>query len=141
MRVRALGVPGTGMVEVRANGATLLTDTPLPPGGSVDFVSPSTAGWVRASLYTPDGAAQRKQLCDPVVGAQTTLCRYEVGLLAMTSAIYLDVPAVVATPTPCPTRGHSTVCHPGPHDTPTPAAGMAGAGLLLAGRRLRRRRR
>lgn len=141
MRVRALGAPGTGMVEVRANGTTLLTDTPLLPGGSVDFVSPSTAGWVRASLYTPDGAAQRKQLCDPVVGTQTTLCRYEVGLLAMTSAIYLDVPAVVATPTPCPTRGHSTVCHPSPDDIPTPAAGTAGAGLLLAGRRLRRRRR
>jgi predicted metal-dependent phosphoesterase TrpH len=141
MRVRALGVPGTGMVEVRANGTTLLTDTPLAPGGSVDFTSPGTAGWVRASLYSPDGAAQRKQLCDPVVGGQTTLCRYEVGLLAMTSAIYLQAPVAPPSPTPCPTAGHSTVCPPLPDRTtpPVPAAGAAGL-LALRARRVRRRR-
>jgi hypothetical protein len=93
MRVRALGLPGTAMVEIRANGRTLLTDTPLLPGGEVDLTAPAAAGWVRASLYAPDGAAQRRQLCDPAVGDRTTLCRYEVGLLAMTSPIYLRTAA------------------------------------------------
>ncbi len=133
MRVRALGLPGTGFVEVRANGTTLLTDTPLLPGGTVDFTSPAKPGWVRAALYTPDGAAQRKQLCDPVVGGQTAYCRYEVGMLAMTSAIYL-----AATP-PCTVAGHSTMCPPRNNRDGVPAAGAAVL-LGLGGRRIRRRR-
>jgi hypothetical protein len=117
MRVRALGTPGAGLVQVRANGATLLEDAPLTPGGTVDFTSPAKAGWVRATLYAPDAQAQRRAACDPVVGDQTTLCRYEVGALAMTSAIYLAVPDE-----PCETRGQSPVCHPEHPDHPvTPA--------------------
>ncbi len=108
MRVRALGTPGAGLVEVRANGTTLLSDAPLVPGGTIDFTSPAKAGWVRASLYLPDGAAQRRLACDDELGSKTTLCRYELGMIAMTSAIYLAVPAVQA----CDTRGDSTVCHP-----------------------------
>jgi hypothetical protein len=109
MRVRALGTPGAGLVGVRANGQDLLTDVPLVPGGTVDFTSPAKAGWVRATLSAPDGTQQRRLACDDQLGGQTTLCRYEVGLLAMTSAIYLAVPAE-----PCDTRGQSDVCHP-PH--------------------------
>ncbi len=110
MRVRALGTPGAGLVEVRANGQTLLTDTPLAPGGAISFTSPAQAGWVRATLYAPDGAAQRRAACNASAGDKTTLCRYEVGMLAMTSAIYLAVPAPPAPP--CETRGRSEVCHP-----------------------------
>jgi hypothetical protein len=111
MRVRANGTPGAGLVEVRANGHTLLTDTPLLPGGEVDFTSPAQPGWVRATLYAPDATAQRRAACDGLVGDQTTLCRYELGMLAMTSAIYLD---------PCVTHGHSEVCLP-PHPAVPPA--------------------
>jgi hypothetical protein len=131
MRVRALGTPGAGLVEVRANGTTLLTDTPLTPGGEIDFTSPAQAGWVRATLYAPDGAAQRRAACDGALGDRTTLCRYEVGMLAMTSPIYLAVPAV--EPTPCPTRGRSTACHPSDGgDEPAEAGGV---GLVALGLR------
>lgn len=114
MRVRALGTPGAGLVQVRANSTTLLQDEPLAPGGSIDFTSPAQAGWVRATLYAPDGQEQRRATCDDQVGDQTTLCRYEVGVIAMTSAIYLGVDPVdpTPTPTPCETRGHSENCHP-----------------------------
>jgi hypothetical protein len=131
MRVRALGTPGAGLVEVRANGETLLSDTPLTPGGTVDFTSPAKAGWVRASLYAPDGAQQRRLACDEQLGAQTTLCRYEVGLLAMTSAVYLAVPVA-----PCDTRGQSEVCHP-PHPvTPVGPKAVAEPARVTGGRLL-----
>jgi hypothetical protein len=128
MRVRALGTPGTGLVEVRANGETLLSDTPLTPGGTVAFTSPAKAGWVRASLYTPDGAQQRRLACDEQVGDQTTLCRYEVGLLAMTSAIYLAVPDH-----PC---ADEDSCHP-PHPvTPVGPKAVAEPARVTGGRLL-----
>ena len=117
MRVRALGTPGAGLVQVRANGATLLDDQPLTPGGTIDFTSPATPGWVRATLYAPDAQAERKAACDGAVGSQTTLCRYEIGALAMTSPIYLALP-VVPPVDPCDTRGHSDNCHP-PHPSPS----------------------
>jgi hypothetical protein len=129
MRVRALGTPGAGLVEVRANGRTLLADTPLTPGGEVTFTSPATAGWVRATLYAPDAQAPRRQACDGLVGDQTTLCRYELGMLAMTSAIYLAAPVP-----PCDTRGQSSVCHPD-HPATTPSEAVVprarGGRLLL----------
>jgi hypothetical protein len=121
MRVRALGTPGAGLVQVRANGQTLLSDQPLLPGGTVGFTSPAKAGWVRATLYAPDGQDVRRQACDGVIGDQTTVCRYEVGMLAMTSAVYLAQPE----PTPCSTAGKSDVClptHPTPPSHPTPPA-------------------
>jgi hypothetical protein len=129
MRVRALGTPGAGLVEVRANGETLLTDTPLAPGGAVTFTSPPTAGWVRATLSGPDGTTQRRMACDDEAGEQTTLCRYEVGMIAMTSAIYLAVP-------PCDTRGQSPNClpeHPARPAVPQPVAALprANGGRLL----------
>jgi hypothetical protein len=101
MRVRALGTPGGGLVEVRANGTTVLTDTPLAPGGMVDFTAPAKRGWVRATLYAPDAKAQRRAACDGTFGDRTTYCRYDVGMLAMTSAMYLRD---VAHPRPHPKR-------------------------------------
>jgi hypothetical protein len=115
MRVRALGAPGAGLVQVRANGTTLLQDQPLAPGGTLDFTSPAQAGWVRATLYAPDGQAERRATCDQAAGTETTLCRYEVAALAMTSAIYLGTevePTPTPTATPCETHGRSENCHP-----------------------------
>ncbi|MCW2584636.1 MAG: hypothetical protein JWN55_152 [Frankiales bacterium] len=89
MRVRALGTPGAGLVEVRANGTTLVTDALLAPGGAVTFKAPANRGWVRATLYAPDLAARRRTACDAQLGSDTTYCRNEIGALAMTSALYL----------------------------------------------------
>ncbi len=89
MRVRATGLLGAGFVEVRANGATLLTGEPLLPGSAVEFTAPAAAGWVRAELYAEDAREQRRAACEPLIGDQTTYCRNRVGLLGLTSAIYL----------------------------------------------------
>jgi predicted metal-dependent phosphoesterase TrpH len=88
VRLRALGTPGAGLVTVRANGHDLLSNVLLKPGKSVDLVAPA-GGWLWASLSAPDALKQRQKYCDPKVGSRTTLCRYEVGMLAMTSALYV----------------------------------------------------
>ncbi|HUR15057.1 MAG TPA: CehA/McbA family metallohydrolase [Mycobacteriales bacterium] len=135
MRVRALGTPGAGLVEVRANGQTLVAGAPLVPGGTVDFTSPAKPGWVRASLYLPDGEAERRLACDDELGAETTLCRYELGMIAMTSAIYLAVPPPPVQP--CASRGRSEVCHP-THPVVPAAPRVAAEPTRVTGRRRRR---
>ena len=94
LRVRALGTPGAGLVSVRANRGYLLRDQILAPGGVLTFAAPAT-GWVYATLSAPDAQEQRRAACDPALGGSTTLCRYEVGMLALTSAMYVEVPTVV----------------------------------------------
>ena len=89
VRVRAVGQPGSGLVRVRANGKDLVSDAVLTPGGHVDLVAPRQRGWLWASLYAPDAQQVRQQYCDGVIGAKSTYCRYEIGMLAMTSALYL----------------------------------------------------
>jgi hypothetical protein len=90
MRVRAEGLPGVGLVKVRANGQTIVSDELLLPGGVVGFRAPNAAGWVHASLHGPDLVAQRKQVCDPAVGTMTTYCRNHLLVLGQTSAIYVE---------------------------------------------------
>jgi hypothetical protein len=89
MRVRAEGLLGTGLAEVRANGATLFEGKGFLPGRSVNFVAPSKPGWVRAILRGPDPRAVRIAACEPVLGSFTTYCRNRIVVLALTSAIYL----------------------------------------------------
>ncbi len=100
MRVRATGLPGPSMVQVRANGATLLSEdnTVLLPAGEVRFAAPANPGWVRATLLQPDAAAQRAGTCDSIVGLQTTYCRNHVLVTALTSAIYLALPVETKDP-------------------------------------------
>jgi hypothetical protein len=133
MRVRGLGTPGAGLVTVRANGQDLLSGQPLAPGGTVDFTAPAAPGWVYATLSAPDAQGQRRMACDEQAGGATTFCRYEVGMLAMTSAMYLATPSNHLS---CSPHG-SPVCPPlGDGDGPA-QAGAAGL-LALAVRRRRR---
>lgn len=94
MRVRASGLPGAGFVEIRANGQTIHTDEPLLPGGAFTFSAPNQAGWVRATLAIPDGKDARVENCEPVavVSGETTYCREQIFLAALTSPIYLEAP-------------------------------------------------
>jgi hypothetical protein len=92
MRVRADGLPGAGLVEVRANGDTIVKDASLAPGGYVAFDAPDDGGWVRATLRGPDLRDERAAACDPLVGDQTTYCRNHIAVLALTSPIYLTAP-------------------------------------------------
>ena len=92
MRVRASGLPGAGFVEIRANGQTIHSDAPLLPGGDFTFDAPNEAGWVRATLAIPDGKDARIENCEPVVSGETTYCREQIFLAALTSPIYLETP-------------------------------------------------
>ncbi|MBI4728066.1 MAG: CehA/McbA family metallohydrolase [Acidobacteria bacterium] len=89
MRVRVDNLPVGGLVDVRANSATIVNGAPLVPGGEVRFTAPAEAGWVRAILRAPDATDERGVTCDGVVGQNTTYCRNRVAVTALTSAIYL----------------------------------------------------
>ncbi|MGH2726960.1 MAG: hypothetical protein ACRDKS_08280, partial [Actinomycetota bacterium] len=85
IRARAIGaLPGSFIRLVTTGGER--QDMLLGPSGSVEFST--TSPWVRAELLLPDLEAQRRLLCDPIVGEQTTLCRNRLAVLALTSAIY-----------------------------------------------------
>jgi hypothetical protein len=90
MRVRSPGMTTAGLVDVRANGADVLTGATLVPGGEVRFRAPATraSGWVRATLSLPD-AAPARMVCEPVLGTKTTYCRAPIAVAALTSPIYL----------------------------------------------------
>jgi hypothetical protein len=88
MRVRATGLPATGLVKVRANGATLVDEVPLGPDGELRFRAPEQRGWVRADLQLAPGESQGAPGCEPNGGAITT-CAYDYLMAAITSPIYL----------------------------------------------------
>jgi hypothetical protein len=77
----------------------IVTDTggierPLPPSGTLTFVPgrdgiPAAHLYVRAELLGPDAREAREAGCDPVVGAQTTLCRDDLVMESLTSPIFV----------------------------------------------------
>ena len=92
-RVRTTGaVPGSVLRIVTDEGVLQQT---LPVSGSLTF-RPGTDGapaadvFVRAELLAPDAAEARRLGCDPVVGDQTTLCRNDLLMQALTSPVYID---------------------------------------------------
>jgi hypothetical protein len=90
MRVRTEGTAGFGLLEVRANGRTILEDVPVTPGEWVEVSAPDEPGWVRATLRAPDLEDERASLCDELLGSETTYCRNRLAVLAMTSPIYVE---------------------------------------------------
>jgi hypothetical protein len=92
MRARVEGLPIGGLLEIRANGDTWKEAT-LAPNDVFTFDAPDTSGWVYAKLSGPDLRDERAAACDPIIGTQTTYCRNAIAELALTSPIYLEVPA------------------------------------------------
>jgi hypothetical protein len=90
MRVRAGGPLQAGFVRVRGNGATLVDDALLPPGGAVELRAPAEAGWVRASLHVLPGTAALD--CDPSLHQAASLCPYDFLLEGLTSPVYVSTP-------------------------------------------------
>lgn len=81
--------PGVGFIRVFTN----VSDDPLVEAANaseIRFTPPPGTTWVRAELVAPDGADVRAATCDPVLGDDTSYCRDRVGLLALTSAIYVS---------------------------------------------------
>ena len=88
MRVIANGVPGAGIVRVRANGETLL-EQPVTPGQPLEFTAPDSGGWVRASLLLPEAeAAKQAPGCEPN-GLPVSTCAYDQTVAGLTSPVYL----------------------------------------------------
>jgi hypothetical protein len=100
MRVRVEGAPGS-FLRIITNGGELAFD-PVPVTGPTfehAFTMPETSTWVRAELFDPDLAEERKALCDAPFGGETTYCRNMLAILAMTSAMYYEeqAPTVLGT--------------------------------------------
>ena len=89
MRVHAPGTLATGLVQVRANGQTVIDNEALLPGGEIAFDAPARGGWVRASLFEPDATAERSGTCDSLVGTATTYCRDHITVAGISSPIYI----------------------------------------------------
>ena len=88
MRVIASGVPGGGIVRIRANGETLL-EQPVTPAQPLEFTAPDEGGWVRASLLLPEAeAAKQAPGCEPN-GLPVSTCAYDQLVAGLTSPIYL----------------------------------------------------
>lgn len=77
-----------GVIRVFTNAS----DDPLfeVVGSEAGFSVPAGTTWVRAELTGPDGAEVRRATCDPLVGDETSYCRDRVGLVALTSAVYVE---------------------------------------------------
>jgi predicted metal-dependent phosphoesterase TrpH len=91
MRVRSASPAMGGAVTVRANGAELVSDARMAPGGSVEFVAPGS-GWMRATLHTLGSPAKSAPDCAHEVNQQdipTSVCAYDATMLAMTSPAYV----------------------------------------------------
>ena len=90
LRVRVEGAPGSQLRVITDGGQLAFGEVPV---SSTDFehrfTLPAGATWVRAEIVEPDLKDQRRATCDPVVGDQTSYCRNQILVLAMTSALYL----------------------------------------------------
>ncbi len=108
LRVRVSGAPAA-MLRIVGTGGEEIGD-PVPVTGPEfehSFEVPDGTTWARAEIFLPDGAPERAQICDEQFGDQTTYCRNALGVLAMTSAIFLRPPEPPDPPglRPPPTRG------------------------------------
>ena len=92
LRVRVEGGTGTYLRLVTTGGEPL-GEPVLVQGPAFEhaFDAPAAPGWVRAELFAPDLAEERKALCDT---PDTTYCRNMLGVTAMTSAIYVREPTL-----------------------------------------------
>lgn len=89
LRIRTVHASGSLLRVVTDGGREALSAPVTGDRFERRFAVPARASWVRAELVDPDLAQQRRALCDELVGAGTTYCRNRLGLVAMTSAIYL----------------------------------------------------
>jgi hypothetical protein len=90
LRVRVENAPGS-MLRVFTDEGTLAFE-PVPVTGTAfehAFSLPADATWARAEIFDPDLQEQRKS-CDGDLGGQTTYCRNNLLILAMTSALYFE---------------------------------------------------
>jgi hypothetical protein len=92
-RVRTVNAaPGSTLRLVTDTGSV---DIPLGTAASYTFRPgqggvPAATLFVRAELLAPDAKGPRQAGCDPVVSSQSTVCRNDLGMEALTSPIFLE---------------------------------------------------
>ena len=98
LQVRVEGAPGSLLQLIGTGGQPLGEPVPVTGPEFVHELTPErSVTWVRAEIYEPDGAEERATICDGVFGGETTYCRNDLAVLAMTSAIFLAEPFDPAT--------------------------------------------
>ena len=84
MRIRGENLlPGSTYVVVSDVGSTAI------PARPEVLTTVPDAKWVRVELRRPDARDERREVCDPIVGGQTTLCRDGLLVDALTSPLYV----------------------------------------------------
>lgn len=121
MRVRAASPSAVGLVQVRANGETIVHDELLAPGAAITFEAPDAEGWVRASLQVLTAPGELDPACDLLTGTPvaTSYCRNQLVVASLTSPLYVErVPTVLAYTGPTQASGASVAvgARPTHHD-------------------------
>lgn len=103
LRARVENAPGTQLRVLTDGGTEAFPPVPVTAlSFTHDFILP-TGTWVRAEIFVPDAQEERRAVCDGQFGNASTYCRNQLGILAMTSALYLSE-GVDPSPTPTPTE-------------------------------------
>ncbi|MEA2375616.1 MAG: hypothetical protein QOD53_2079 [Thermoleophilaceae bacterium] len=102
LRVRAEGLPGRGLVRVRANGRSAVDGAELAPGGQVTFKAPADPGWAYAVLYLQQGSDAVDPSCGPgfPTGQAIDACSQDLAVAAITSPIWVGAVAAPEKPPP-----------------------------------------
>jgi hypothetical protein len=90
-RFRVTVEGGTGMLLDLVSDGSQRLGPPVPVIGvpfRYEFELAAGATWVRAHLYAADLDAERAAVCDGLVGDQSTICRNQLAITGLTSAIY-----------------------------------------------------
>ena len=103
LRARVVGAAGSFLRIVTNGGAEAFPPVPVL-GADFEhrFRLPASSTWTHAQVYGEDGREQRDPGCTTVFGADMTkstpYCRDQVLMLAMSSSIYLGMPAAEPQP-------------------------------------------
>ena len=94
LRVRAVGAPGM-LIRIFTNGGEQVGSNTTIDGANFTFSfnAPADSTWARAEIVQEDLRNERAATCEQAIGGETTYCRTNLAVLAMTSAIYLDPPS------------------------------------------------
>ena len=113
LRVRVDNAPGSFLRVLTDEGALAFDPVPVT-GTSFEhrFSLSEGATWARAEIFDPDLQEERRSACDADLGTQTTYCRNQLLILAMTSALYFEeatAPSSLALSAPATGRATDAV--------------------------------
>jgi hypothetical protein len=110
LRIRVDGAPGSMLRVVTDGGVEAFAPVPVTsPSFTYGFTLPA-GKWARAEIFEPDAQEQRREACDQPLGDDSTYCRNQLGVLAMTSAIYRSS-EIDPSPSPSPTDPGNTTTY------------------------------